>query len=80
MSVSSTLDKIIKPEYRSRFKDWQQYASKEDILGLDCISEIYASKGNRTIRISLPIEKQMYDTQDSLMKRKHKNWYLHRKK
>ena len=34
MSVSNTLDKIIKSEYRSRFYDWEKYAVKRDLLGL----------------------------------------------
>ena len=34
MSVSKTLDKILKPEYRERFADWEKYASEKDLFGL----------------------------------------------
>ena len=70
MSVSQILDKIIKPEYRERFKNWESYATEKDTFGLECIEDIYSSHGKNRLGKLLPIQKQMYDTQESLMKRK----------
>lgn len=38
MSVAIILDKIIKPEYRSKFNNWESYAKSIDIFGLECIN------------------------------------------
>lgn len=62
MNISEILDKIIKPEYRSRYDNWSRYANSQDLLGLDLIQQIYANKGNKKLRVKLPIEKEMYDT------------------
>ena len=55
MSYSWTLDKIIKPEYRNRFVDWEKYSSDKDKFGLSCIEEIYLSQGKSPLHIKLPI-------------------------
>lgn len=34
MDYSEILEKIIKPEYKNRFSDWQKYARTNDLLGL----------------------------------------------
>lgn len=38
MSVSAILDKIIKPEFRAKFNNWETYAKPIDIFGLECIN------------------------------------------
>lgn len=38
MSVSAILDKIIKPEHRTKLNTWEDYAKTIDIFGLDCIN------------------------------------------
>lgn len=38
MSTEQILDKIIKPEYRSKFSNWQNYAKQIDLFGLECIN------------------------------------------
>lgn len=38
MSVSAILDKIIKPEFRTKFNNWEAYAKPIDIFGLECIN------------------------------------------
>lgn len=73
MNIAEILDKIIKPEYRNRYDNWSRYANSQDLLGLDLIQQIYANKGNKKLHVKLPIEKQMYDTHESLMKKKTKN-------
>lgn len=75
MDYSQILDKIIKPEYKNRFADWQKYARRDDLLGLECIGQIYSTKGTRCLHIRLPHEKQLYDTQSSLMKRRSNHTY-----
>lgn len=54
MSVSTILDKIIKPEFRSKFNDWEHYAKMIDKFGLECINEIYNSKGTKKLKINQP--------------------------
>ena len=70
MDNTQILDKIIKPEFRERYNDWEHYAKRNEILGLECIGKIYSVKGNKKIRVSLPSEKQMYDTHESFMRHK----------
>jgi len=54
------LDKIIKPEYRSKLNDWVNYIKDSEVLGLEIIDQIYSTKGNRHVTILLPKEKILY--------------------
>jgi len=54
------LDKIIKPEYRSRLNDWTNYIKESEVIGLEIIDQIYSSKGNRHVNIVLPKQKILY--------------------
>lgn len=54
MSISGILDKIIKPEFRSKFNNWESYAKPIDLFGLDCLNEIYNSKGTRKLKTQGP--------------------------
>ena len=67
MSVSAILDKIIKPEFRAKFNNWDVYAKPIDFFGLDCINEIYNTKGTKRLKLSQPIDvqKEMTITKDS---------------
>jgi hypothetical protein len=55
MSVQEILDKIIKPSYRAKYNDWENYAKSIDKFGLECIDTIYRSKGTRKIEVTEPI-------------------------
>ncbi len=70
------LDKIIKPEYRSKLEDWVNYIKESEVLGLQIIEQIYSSKGNRHVSILLPKEKILYETHQSIMNRKNDISYL----
>ena len=51
MSVSAILDKIIKPEHRAKLNNWEDYAKTNDIFGLNCINEIYNTKGTKKLKL-----------------------------
>ena len=54
------LDKIVKIQYRAKLKDWGNYIKPTETLGLDIIEQIYKSKGNRPVHVTLPQEKTFY--------------------
>lgn len=54
------LDKIIRTEYRSKLDDWLQYIKESEELGLEIIDQIYRSKGNKHVHVTLPKEKTFY--------------------
>lgn len=67
MSVETILDKIIKPEYRAKLSNWESYAKPIDLFGLECINEIYNTKGAKRLRTNEPVypQQQMLNTKSS---------------
>lgn len=51
MLVEGILDKIIKPEFRTKFKDWEQYAKPIDLFGLNAINDIFNNKGTKKLKV-----------------------------
>ena len=66
------LDKIVRPEYRDKVRDWTDYIKESEAIGLDIIEQIYNSKGNKHVNVVLPKQKTMYETHHSLLNRKNR--------
>lgn len=53
-SPQETLSLIIHPTYIGSLKDWPNYATSDELIGLELIGQIYAGKGNKKIVYRLP--------------------------